>query len=102
MTLLIRHPESMKKLQAEIRKYSRNKLYISEEEVENMKYLKAVIKEVLRLHPPGPILIPRQLSQDVKVKGYDISAGTIVKANQIIIYPNYKENNYVICLLLSR
>ncbi|CAH8346081.1 unnamed protein product [Eruca vesicaria subsp. sativa] len=86
MTHLIRHPESMKKLQDEVRKNSRNNLFISEEEVENMKYLKAVIKEVLRLHPPGPILIPRQLSQDVKVKGYDISAGTIVIINAWAIH----------------
>ena len=68
----------MKKLQDEVQNYSRQNLYVSEEEVENMKYLKAVIKEALRLHPPGPMLVPRQLSQDVKVKGYDISAGTIV------------------------
>ncbi|XP_019086168.1 PREDICTED: putative cytochrome P450 71A28 [Camelina sativa] len=86
MILLIRHPESMKKLQEEIRMYSRNKLYVSEEEVENMKYLKAVIKEVLRLHPPGPLLIPRLLSEDVKLKGYDIAAGTMVFINAWAIH----------------
>lgn len=68
----------MKKIQDEIRTYSRHKLYVAEEEVENMKYLKAVVKEVLRLHPPGPLLIPRQLSENVKLKGYDIASGTQV------------------------
>ncbi|CAL9226172.1 unnamed protein product [Arabidopsis halleri] len=86
MTFLIRHPESMKKLQDEIRTYSRNKLYVSEEEVENMTYLKAVIKEVLRLQPPGPLLIPRHLSEDVKLKGYDIVAGTMVFINAWAIH----------------
>ncbi|CAN7110330.1 unnamed protein product, partial [Brassica rapa subsp. narinosa] len=76
MMRLIRHPECMKKLQDEIQTYSRHKFYVSEEQVESMKYLKAVIKEVLRLHPPGPLLVPRQLSEDVKLKGYDIAAGT--------------------------
>lgn len=78
----------MKKLQDEIRTYSRHKLYVSEEDVENMKYLKAVIKEVLRLHPPGPLLIPRQLSEDVKLKGYDIAAGTMVRIQTM------KQNNH--------
>nr|QWK52287.1 cytochrome P450 71A28 [Isatis tinctoria] len=86
MMLLIRHPKCMKKLQDEIRTYSRHKLYVSEEEVDDMKYLKAVIKEVLRLHPPGPLLIPRQLSEDVKLKGYDIAAGTQVIINAWAIH----------------
>ncbi|KAG2239135.1 hypothetical protein Bca52824_089995 [Brassica carinata] len=86
MMLLIRHPECMKKLQDEIRTYSRRKFYVSEEQVESMKYLKAVIKEVLRLHPPGPLLIPRQLSEDVKLKGYDIAAGTQVLINAWAIH----------------
>ncbi|CAN8275037.1 unnamed protein product [Cochlearia groenlandica] len=86
MMLLIRHPESMKKLQDEIRTCSRRNLYVSEEEVKNMKYLNAVIKEVLRLHPPGPLLIPRQLSENVKLKGYDIVAGTQVIINAWAIH----------------
>ncbi|CAH8317029.1 unnamed protein product [Eruca vesicaria subsp. sativa] len=86
MMLLIRHPECMKKLQDEIQTYSRHKFYVSEEQVESMKYLKAVIKEVLRLHPPGPLLVPRQLSEDVKLKGYDIAAGTQVLINAWAIH----------------
>ncbi|ANM70199.1 cytochrome P450, family 71, subfamily A, polypeptide 14 [Arabidopsis thaliana] len=79
MTELIRHPECMKKLQDEIRaKATKLILYISEEDVEDMKYLKAVVKEVLRLHPPLPLLVPRELSEDIKLKGYDIAAGTQV------------------------
>ncbi|CAH2078456.1 unnamed protein product [Thlaspi arvense] len=81
MTELIRHPETMKKLQEDIRTHSKSNFYVSEEEIENMKYLKAVIKEVLRIHPPAPILVPRLLSEDVKLKGYDIAAGTQVIIN---------------------
>ena len=79
MTELIRSPKSMKKLQDEIRSTIRpHGSYIKEKEVENMKYLKAVIKEVLRLHPSLPMILPRLLSEDVKVKGYNIAAGTEV------------------------
>ncbi|CAD5319976.1 putative indoleacetaldoxime dehydratase [Arabidopsis thaliana] len=82
MTELIRSPKSMKKLQDEIRSTIRpHGSYIKEKEVENMKYLKAVIKEVLRLHPSLPMILPRLLSEDVKVKGYNIAAGTEVIIN---------------------
>ncbi|KFK31263.1 hypothetical protein AALP_AA6G089700 [Arabis alpina] len=82
MTELIRHPECMKKLQDEVRSSTKPETsFIKEEEVENMKYLKAVIKEVLRLHPSLPMLIPRLLSEDVKLKGYNIAAGTEVIIN---------------------
>jgi len=79
MTELIRNPNVMKKLQDEIRSTIRpHGSYIKEKDVENMKYLKAVIKEVFRVHPPLPLILPRLLSEDVKVKGYNIAAGTEV------------------------
>ncbi|XP_028115209.1 cytochrome P450 71A6-like [Camellia sinensis] len=32
----------------------------------------------MRLHPPIPLLVPRRSTQDVKLMGYDIAAGTQV------------------------
>ncbi|CAA7020918.1 unnamed protein product [Microthlaspi erraticum] len=81
MTELMRHPECLKKLRDEICTSSTHNLYVKEEDVENMNYLNAVIKETLRLHPPLPVLVPRQLSKDVKLDGYDIAAGTQVIFN---------------------
>lgn len=76
MTELIRHPHVMKKAQNEMREIIGSKTHISEDDLEKMRYLKAVIKESFRLHPPLPLLVPRESTEDVKVKGYDILAKT--------------------------
>ncbi|KAF2282869.1 hypothetical protein GH714_043353 [Hevea brasiliensis] len=82
MTELLRHPEVMKKLQNEIRKITSNESsVITESDLNKLPYLRAVIKETLRLHPPIPLLVPRMSTQDVKLKGFDIAAGTRVIIN---------------------
>ncbi|KAL0341603.1 UNVERIFIED_CONTAM: cytochrome [Sesamum calycinum] len=91
---LIRNPRTMKTLQNEVREVAGTKEEISEDDLEKMHYLKAVIKECLRLHSPVPLLIPRQSTQDTKVMGYDIAAGTqvIVNAWAIARDPSLWEN----------
>ncbi|CAO2840551.1 unnamed protein product [Amaranthus hypochondriacus] len=93
MTELMRHPRVMKELQDEVREISSEKQMVSEDDLEKMKYMKAVIKEVLRLHPPLPLLLFREPSQDAKINGYDIAAKTTVIINAWAIQrdPTYWE-----------
>ncbi|KAM3704022.1 hypothetical protein ACJW31_04G143300 [Castanea mollissima] len=77
----LRHPRVMKKLQSEVRGIAKDKPYITENDLEEMHYLKAVIKETLRLYPPIQLLVPRESTQDIKIKGHDIAAGTMVITN---------------------
>ncbi|KAJ8870779.1 hypothetical protein PR048_027078 [Dryococelus australis] len=51
-----------------------------QEHLQGMKYLKQVIQETLRLYPPVPFA-PREVSNDVDIKGYTIPAGTVVTFN---------------------
>ncbi|XP_059655127.1 cytochrome P450 736A117-like [Cornus florida] len=81
VTELLRHPKVMKELQNEVRGIAKGKQDIVEDDLEKMHYLKAVINESMRLHPPLPMLVPREAIQDVKVMGYDIAAGTQVFIN---------------------
>lgn len=87
MTELLKDPRAMKEVQSEMRKIANGrKSYIFEpDDFEKMAYLKAVIKETLRLHPPIPLLIPRSAREDVKFMGYDIAAGTMVITNAFAI-----------------
>ncbi|GKD19157.1 cytochrome P450 Tp4149, partial [Tanacetum coccineum] len=78
---LVRNPRVMKKVQLEVTEIAQGRSMIEEKDLEKMHYLKAVIKETLRLHPPTPLLPPRQSTQDVKLMGYDIPAGTQVMIN---------------------
>ncbi|CAH8267865.1 unnamed protein product [Arabidopsis lyrata] len=81
MTELLRHPESLKRLQEEVRTICKGKSSVSEDDIKEMKYLKAVIKEALRLHPPFPMMAPHESTEDVKLRDYHIPAGTQVMMN---------------------
>ncbi|XP_010696008.1 cytochrome P450 736A117 [Beta vulgaris subsp. vulgaris] len=81
MTELLRHPIVMKETQKEVRDITGEAVDVKEDDLEHMVYLKAVIKETLRLHLPVPLLIPRQSTQETKIYGYTVPARTGVIIN---------------------
>ncbi|XP_017227478.1 6,7,8-trihydroxycoumarin synthase isoform X1 [Daucus carota subsp. sativus] len=60
MTALMRNPGVMKKVQEEVRRVIGKKGKIDEDDLQNLPYLRAVVKETMRLYPPGPLLLPRE------------------------------------------
>ncbi|XP_073151669.1 6,7,8-trihydroxycoumarin synthase-like [Henckelia pumila] len=81
MTALIKNPDVMKKLQKEIRETIGNKGFVNENDVPKLPYLKAVIKETLRLYPPAPLLLPRESLEERIIEGYTIPSKTLVYVN---------------------
>ncbi|XP_060180855.1 6,7,8-trihydroxycoumarin synthase-like [Lycium barbarum] len=81
MTALMKNPKVMKKVQEEIRKSIGNKGIVNEDDIQNMPYLKAVIKETFRLYPPVPLLVPRVSMEKSTLDGYEIQPGTIIHVN---------------------
>ncbi|KAJ0436670.1 putative cytochrome P450 [Helianthus annuus] len=81
MTSLIKNPKIMKKTQEEMRVVIGKKGIIEEDDLPKLMYLKAVIKETMRLHPPTPLLVPRETRKDTIIHGYKIKQNTIVYVN---------------------
>ncbi|KAM3295598.1 hypothetical protein ACQJBY_038087 [Aegilops geniculata] len=83
MAELMRSPRVMGKLQHELREAFRGRAAISERDIEagSLPYLKLVIKENLRLHPPAPLLVPRESIHACELGGYVIRAGSRVVVN---------------------
>lgn len=99
MSELIRHPAEVKKVQDEIRAAVGNKERVQHDDMPKLKYLRMVVKETLRLHPPATLLVPRLTTRQIKVGGYDIPANmkVIVNAWAIGRDPNVWKNPEEFC-----
>ncbi|TXG67688.1 hypothetical protein EZV62_008963 [Acer yangbiense] len=76
MSEMLKNPRLMKEAQAEVRRVFDGKGKVDEFGIHELKFLKAVIKETLRLHPSAPLSIPRENSDSCQINGYEIPAKT--------------------------
>lgn len=81
MSELVNNPDKMAKVKTELKSVVGEKQLVDESEMPRLPYLQAVIKEALRIHPPGPLLLPRKAESDQVVNGYTIPKGAQILFN---------------------
>ncbi|XP_023513565.1 cytochrome P450 78A3-like [Cucurbita pepo subsp. pepo] len=79
---MVVHKEEQEKVQEELDKVVGRSRAVVESDIPSLEYLTAVVKEVLRLHPPGPLLSWARLARsDTVVDGHHVPRGTTAMIN---------------------
>ncbi|KAH9531848.1 hypothetical protein CY35_19G058700 [Sphagnum magellanicum] len=91
---LLRHPQFAKKAREELDDVVGLERVVNESDIPQLKYLHAIVKETFRLHPPVPLLLPRENIKGCEVGGYQIPPKTRLYVNAWAIHrdPSIYEN----------
>ncbi|CAK7342486.1 unnamed protein product [Dovyalis caffra] len=78
---VINNPRIFKRLREEINSVVVSNRLVKESDIPHLPYLRAVVKERLRLHPPGPAVLLRQCIEDCNINGFDLKGKTRILIN---------------------
>ncbi|XP_019196624.1 PREDICTED: cytochrome P450 83B1-like [Ipomoea nil] len=94
MTALMKDPRVMNIVQQEIRGFIGEKDNVDEEDIKQLPYFRAVVKETLRVYPPAPLLVNRETLSKCTIDEYEIKPKVLVFVNAWAIArdPEYWEN----------
>ncbi|XP_054790409.1 cytochrome P450 CYP82J17-like [Prosopis cineraria] len=81
LALLLNNKHVLKRAQEEVDHHVGKQRWVQTLDIKNLIYLQAIVKETLRLYPPGPLLVPHEATQDCYICGYYVPKGTRVLAN---------------------
>ncbi|KAE8654151.1 Cytochrome P450 71D8 [Hibiscus syriacus] len=81
MSEMMKNPRILEKAQVEVRRIYDGTKDVNESKFHELNYLKLVIKETLRLHPPLTLLLPRESTERCELNGFEIPAKTKVIIN---------------------
>lgn len=78
----------MKQVQDELAEIVGLSSLVDESHLSKLRYLDAVVKETMRLHPAFPLLIPRRPTEDTEIQGYSIPKNTTIFINVWAMHRN--------------
>ncbi|KAI9102355.1 hypothetical protein K1719_023557 [Acacia pycnantha] len=87
MSEMLKSPKVMEEAQAEVRRVFKENGYISEADLQHLKYFKLIIKETLRLHPPTVqyYYFQEKTQKNVKTNGYKIRPKTRFRSLKFVL-----------------
>nr|BAU59409.1 cytochrome P450 82an1 [Fallopia sachalinensis] len=74
-SLLLNHRHVMRRVVEEIDQEVGRDRWVEESDIKSLVYLQAVVKETLRLYPPGPLSTPHAAAEDCCVAGHEMKKG---------------------------
>ncbi|KAF9620430.1 hypothetical protein IFM89_012607 [Coptis chinensis] len=75
LCLLLNNKQVLKRAQCELDAQVGKERQVEDSDINTLPYIQAIVKESMRLYPPGPI-IERETTEDCDVGGFRIPAGT--------------------------
>ncbi|KAG6672268.1 hypothetical protein I3842_16G049600 [Carya illinoinensis] len=81
LSLLLNNRHALIKAQEELDMHVGRGRLVNEGDISKLFYLQAIVKEALRLYPPGPLPGPREAAEDCTIGGFHVAKGTRVLVN---------------------
>ncbi|MBA0867147.1 hypothetical protein Goshw_027652 [Gossypium schwendimanii] len=81
LSLLLNNRDALNKVVNELDIHVGNNRLVEESDMKNLIYLQAVIKETMRLYPAAPLSLIHAATEDCRVSGYQVAAGTWLITN---------------------
>ncbi|GFQ03551.1 cytochrome p450 82c4 [Phtheirospermum japonicum] len=81
VSLLLNNPRALQIAQEELDTHVGRHRPVEEADIKNLNYLQAIVKETLRLYPPGPLSGPRESTEDGYIGNYYVPKGTRLVVN---------------------
>ncbi|KAG6680609.1 hypothetical protein I3842_13G050800 [Carya illinoinensis] len=81
LSLLLNNEHALKRVQEELDLKVGKDRWVEDYDIKDMVYLRAIVKESLRLYPPTPLAVPHEALEDCQVCGYYVPKGTRLLVN---------------------